>query len=143
MDRLTTLQRSNLMARVRSRDTKPELTVRRTLHQLGFRYSLHRKDLPGKPDLVFSSKRKIIFVHGCYWHGHSCKFGQAQSKSNVEFWQQKISTNKKRDSRVLRNLRKAGWSVAIIWECRIKKDIWLNRIISFLMHDQKKNSHIT
>jgi DNA mismatch endonuclease (patch repair protein) len=132
MDRLTPEKRSSLMSRIRSKDTKPELEVRSALHRLGYRYALHKRDLPGTPDLVFTSKRKIIFVHGCYWHGHTCKYGRAQSKSNTDFWEDKISRNQRRDRRILRELRAAGWSVATVWECSIKRGIWLDRIIKFL-----------
>lgn len=132
MDRLSPTQRSHLMSRVRSRDTQPELTVRSALHRLGYRYVLHRKELPGTPDLVFLSRRKVIFVHGCYWHGHSCKYGQAQSKSNVDFWKAKIANNMQRDQRNVAELRRQGWSVMLVWECRIKKGNWLNAALKFL-----------
>nr|WP_233102106.1 very short patch repair endonuclease [Variovorax sp. IB41] len=120
------------MSRIKSKNTLPELTVRRTLHQLGYRYRLHAKGLPGSPDLVFSGMGKIIFVHGCFWHGHSCKQGRAASKSNVQFWTEKITRNKARDVRVSARLRSRGWHVLTIWECQIKKDVWLNRALRFL-----------
>ena len=84
------------MSRIKGRDTKPELKVRRLLYGMGYRYRLHRKDLPGKPDIVFGSRRKVIFVHGCFWHGHSCKRGRRVPKSNVEYWQTKIARNVER-----------------------------------------------
>ncbi|MGC0018386.1 very short patch repair endonuclease, partial [Ralstonia pseudosolanacearum] len=99
MDRLTPDRRSRLMSRIRSKDTKPEVEVRSTLHRMGYRYVLHKRGLPGTPDLVFPARRKVLFVHGCYWHGHTCKYGKAQSKSNVEFWQKKIDANRRRDHR--------------------------------------------
>ncbi|WP_243772080.1 very short patch repair endonuclease [Burkholderia anthina] len=120
------------MSRIRSKDTKPEVAVRSVLHRLGYRYVLHRRDLPGTPDLVFPSRRKIVFVHGCYWHGHTCKRGQAQSKSNVEYWQKKIDANRRRDERSVRRLRTNGWSVATVWECQIRQGTWLKRIVRFL-----------
>jgi DNA mismatch endonuclease, patch repair protein len=132
MDRLTAEARSRLMSRVRSRDTKPEMAVRSVLHSLGYRYKLHVPTLPGKPDIVFPSRRKVILVHGCYWHGHSCKYGRAVSKSNVVFWTQKIETNRRRDDLNLRRLRAENWSVHVIWECRIKRDAWLARTLDFL-----------
>ncbi|WP_124383272.1 very short patch repair endonuclease [Ralstonia sp. SET104] len=120
------------MSRIRSKNTKPEVEVRSTLHRMGYRYVLHKRGLPGTPDLVFPARAKVLFVHGCYWHGHTCKYGKAQSKSNVEFWQQKIDTNRRRDRRNLRKLRAAGWSVATVWECQIKQRKWLDRIVRFL-----------
>ncbi|MGZ5528133.1 MAG: very short patch repair endonuclease [Limisphaerales bacterium] len=132
MDRLTKAQRSRLMSRVRGKDTKPELAVRSALHGLGYRYVLHQRTLPGTPDLVFPSRRKILFVHGCYWHGHSCKYGMAQSKTNVEFWQAKIAANIRRDARNLRALRSDGWQVMVIWECQVKRKTWLKRTCQFL-----------
>ncbi|MFV8639216.1 very short patch repair endonuclease [Ralstonia pseudosolanacearum] len=132
MDRLTPDRRSRLMSRIRSKDTKPEVEVRSTLHRMGYRYVLHKRGLPGTPDLVFPARRKVLFVHGCYWHGHTCKYGKAQSKSNVEFWQKKIDANRRRDHRNTRKLRAAGWSVATVWECQIKQRKWLDRIVLFL-----------
>lgn len=132
MDRLTVGQRSQLMARIRSRDTTPELIVRSTLHRLGYRYVLHRRDMAGTPDLVFPWRRKIIFVNGCFWHAHSCKLGRAQPKSNTEFWGPKIAGNARRDKRNIAILRSQGWSVMVVWECRIKKGVWLNGTIKFL-----------
>jgi DNA mismatch endonuclease, patch repair protein len=132
MDRLTVEQRSRLMGRIKSRNTKPELAVRSSLHRLGYRYRLHAKNLPGSPDLVFPSSKKIIFVHGCFWHGHACAHGQSIPKSNTAFWVDKIQTNRERDLRTLRRLRHLGWHVMVIWECRIKKDRWLSTAIKFL-----------
>lgn len=132
MDRITPEQRSRLMARIKSRNTKPEMIVRSTLHRLGYRYRLHVKSLPGSPDIVFPKRKKIIQVNGCFWHGHTCSHGQKIPKSNVEFWVNKIQTNQQRDMRVLRKLRRVGWSVLTIWECNIKKDIWIERAINFL-----------
>ena len=123
------------MSRVRSSDTRPEMTVRSALHALGFRYRLHQKDLPGTPDLVFRSRNKVVFVHGCFWHGHHCRLGQAASKSNVEFWADKIRRNVARDRRNITALRRQGWGVAVVWECELKKrmgDKWILRIIRFL-----------
>lgn len=132
MDRISTAQRSRLMSRIRSRDTKPEMIVRSTLHRLGYRYVLHRRVLPGTPDLVFPSRHKVIFVHGCFWHCHSCKYGQAQSKSNVEYWKEKIARNVQRDKENISSLKKMGWGVLIVWECQIKKGDWLGNVLTFL-----------
>jgi DNA mismatch endonuclease (patch repair protein) len=132
MDRLTPVRRSWLMSRVKSRDTSPEMTVRKRLHGLGYRYRLHSRELPGKPDLVFPSRRKVVFVNGCYWHGHSCKYGKAQPKTNRAFWQEKLRRNIERDRRVRRLLRAAGWRSLVIWECQIKRDAWEARTVRFL-----------
>ena len=108
------------MSRIRSKDTKPERLVRQLAHKLGFRFRLHRRDLPGVPDLVFPSRRKVIFVHGCFWHQHPrCQFAY-KPKSNREFWEDKLSTNRKRDDRVIRKLRKQGWDSLVIWECQTR-----------------------
>lgn len=132
MDRLSVAQRSQLMSRIRSRDTKPEMIVRSALHQLGFRYALHRRDMPGTPDLVFPSRGKVLFVNGCFWHGHSCRLGIRKPKSNVQFWEQKIADNIRRDGRNISALRRQGWRVMVIWECRINKGTWLQSTLKFL-----------
>ncbi|MBI2383943.1 MAG: DNA mismatch endonuclease Vsr [Gammaproteobacteria bacterium] len=119
MDSLTRERRSWLMSRIRSEDTKPELTIRHALHREGLRFRLHVKNLPGRPDLVFASRRKVIFVHGCFWHGHACKRNK-MPKSRVAFWREKIATNRTRDAAVRRRLRKLGWRVLTIWECEAK-----------------------
>jgi DNA mismatch endonuclease (patch repair protein) len=127
------MERSEIMRRVRSADTTPELIVRKLAHSLGFRYRLHKKELPGKPDLVFSGKRKVIFVHGCFWHGHKCKRGNRLPKKNREYWTKKISTNMKRDKNQVEELNKAGWSVLTIWECETNdQDSLTHKIVEFL-----------
>lgn len=108
------------------------MQVRSTLYALGYRFRLHRSDLPGKPDLVLSSRGKVVFVHGCFWHGHSCRRGRGRSKSNVEFWNQKIDTNQKRDRHNIAALRKLGWGVALVWECQLQGSAWISRLIRFL-----------
>jgi len=110
-------QRSFNMSRIRGKDTKPELIVRSLVHQMGFRFRLHRKDLPGKPDLVLPRHHKVIFVHGCFWHMHRCRYGRVVPKTNTEFWQTKRTGNVERDRRNLIALRKAGWQSLVIWEC--------------------------
>lgn len=120
------------MSQVKSRHTGPEMTVRRTLHRWGFRYRLHASDLPGRPDIVFRAKRRVVQIHGCYWHGHSCKYGLAQSKSNQDFWKSKLLANKRRDVRNARLLRRNGWKLLTIWECEIKKSSWQGRARKFL-----------
>lgn len=121
VDTLSPAQRSERMSRVRSRDTKPELLVRKLVHGLGYRYRLHRRDLPGKPDLVFGPRRKVILVHGCFWHGHddpNCKLTRAP-KSRVEFWGPKLARNRERDREVKRRLNESGWEALILWECEL------------------------
>ncbi|MEZ4709795.1 MAG: very short patch repair endonuclease [Caldilineaceae bacterium] len=119
-DNLTPSQRKRTMKSVHSKDTKPEMKVRRLIHNMGFRYRLHRSDLPGKPDLVFPSKHKVIFIHGCFWHGHNCKRGQRMPVTNQEYWLAKLNRNKERDKNNQEKLRKLGWDVLILWECQLK-----------------------
>lgn len=125
-------KRSAVMRKVHSVDTNLEITVRRMVHRLGFRYGLHRKDLPGKPDLVFSSRNKIIFIHGCYWHQHHCEAGKRPA-SNKQYWNLKLDRNVKRDKRNVRVLRKQGWSVLTVWECETRDPERLRqRLLRFL-----------
>jgi DNA mismatch endonuclease (patch repair protein) len=132
VDRLTPQQRSNLMRQVRGKDTAPEMIVRRLVHAAGFRYRLHRKDLPGKPDLCFSARRKIIFVHGCFWHGHGCKIGRLP-KSRPEFWKPKIARNRERDRDAVAALETLGWRVLTVWQCETKDTESLRqRVVEFL-----------
>ena len=119
MDTVSPQRRSEIMAKVRSKDSRPELLVRKTAFALGYRYRLHRRDLPGCPDLVFPARRKVIFVHGCFWHRHArCKLAR-MPKSRLEFWTAKLESNRKRDLRSQRALRLAGWQVLILWECHL------------------------
>jgi DNA mismatch endonuclease (patch repair protein) len=113
--------RNQLMARVKSKNTIPEMAVRRAMHQRGFRYRLHRKDLPGCPDVVLPRHRTIVFIHGCFWHGCvSCDRGTRQPKSNIEFWNAKLASNKRRDSRNKVALEELGWRVLVVWECTVR-----------------------
>jgi DNA mismatch endonuclease (patch repair protein) len=119
MDTLTPDERSARMALVRGSDTKPEITVRKMLFSMGYRYRLHDKMLPGKPDIVLPSRRKIIFVHGCFWHRHeNCALAR-MPKSRQAFWKAKLESNRLRDGRVKAALRRQGWSVATVWECQL------------------------
>lgn len=121
------------MRAVKSRDTKPEMLVRRAAHALGYRFRLHRKDLPGSPDLVFPARRKVIFVHGCFWHGHECARGARMPKTNADYWRAKIARNVARDARARSALDSLGWETLTIWECELKKDTRLaERLKSFL-----------
>lgn len=105
------------MRRIRSRDTGPEWIVRRLVHGLGYRYRLHRKDLPGKPDLVFPSRQKVIFIHGCFWHSHGCSLSHTP-KSNLGYWLPKLERNRRRDEAVREALKAEGWDTLVIWECQ-------------------------
>jgi DNA mismatch endonuclease (patch repair protein) len=121
MDIWSKKKRSYVMSRILSRDTQPELTVRRILRQLGYRYRLHGKRLPGKPDIVFPGLQKVIFVHGCFWHLHKgCRDGTIP-KTRVKYWTDKLQNNAIRDKKNTRNLRKAGWKVLRLWECQTIK----------------------
>src|SRR3954464_13721261 len=120
------------MRRIRSWNTAPELMVRRAVHALGYRYRLHRKGLPGKPDLVFGPRRKVIFVHGCFWHSHNCKISHAP-KSNREYWVPKLERNKTRDGRDIETLKIGGWQCLVIWECETRNEELLKkRLTAFL-----------
>ncbi|QDT63800.1 very short patch repair endonuclease [Calycomorphotria hydatis] len=134
-DVLSREQRHKNMQAIKSSDTRPEIFIRKALHRLGYRYSLKRNHLPGKPDLVFPSRSKVLFVHGCFWHRHSCANGQSKPKTRKKFWEEKFRDNIRRDQRVLRQLRKLGWSVAIVWECQLKTskfDTTIERVKRFL-----------
>jgi DNA mismatch endonuclease, patch repair protein len=132
-DVLTPKQRSLNMSRIRAQNTTPELIVRKILSPQGYRYRLHRRDLPGCPDLVFVGRRKIIFVHGCFWHRHSCKAGQSTPATNVEFWQTKMDGNVRRDEKNRNALAKQGWRVLIVWECETRNMKRLERrLVRFL-----------
>ncbi len=119
-DVFTPAQRSAVMAAVKGQDTRPEMIVRRLVHALGYRFRLHRKDLPGKPDLTFPGRRAVIFVHGCFWHGHDCARGRRQPKQNADYWRAKIARNVARDAASEAALEDAGWRVLTVWECQIK-----------------------
>jgi DNA mismatch endonuclease (patch repair protein) len=134
MDTLTPAQRSERMSRVRSKDTKPEMLVRSLVHRMGYRYRLHDRNLPGNPDLVFPSRGKIIFVHGCFWHRHGtgCEYTR-WPKSKLDFWRPKLEENHRRDRIVRRKLRKLGWRVEIVWECQLKsREALAARLRAFL-----------
>jgi DNA mismatch endonuclease (patch repair protein) len=111
--------RSHNMSRVRSRDTRPELVLRRALHSAGLRYRLHLRNLPGRPDLVFSSRRAVIFVHGCFWHGHDCpRFSLPATRE--DFWKEKLEANRIRDEQVISELHDKDWRILIVWECTLR-----------------------
>ena len=121
------------MSRIRSKDTGPEMKLRHLLHGLGWRYRLHVRDLPGRPDLVFPKVRRVIFVHGCFWHEHRCKYGRVIPKTNAAFWKVKREGNSRRDRKALRNLRRRGWRALIVWECQLRnQEAVEERVVSFL-----------
>nr|WP_269766378.1 very short patch repair endonuclease [Burkholderia ubonensis] len=125
------MSRSETMRRIRSKDTTPELTVRRTLWCLGYRYRLHCKDLPGKPDVVFKGRKKIIFIHGCFWHQHGCADSKLP-KSNADYWHPKLQRNVERDAETIAQLEANGWSVLVVWDCETKRLDLPERLKEFL-----------
>jgi len=152
MDKLSAERRSENMRRIKSKGMKPELTVRKLVHRLGFRFRLHRKDLPGTPDLTFPGRKKVIFVHGCFWHQHSdpaCKNGRPPA-SNLEYWTPKLERNRERDAKAVSLLSQKHWDVMVIWECETRDlETLSRRIMDFLnldcafesaLHDDKKRS---
>lgn len=133
LDPLSPAERSERMSRVRCKDTKPELRIRKMIHGLGYRFRLHRSNLPGKPDVVFPRKKKVLFIHGCFWHRHDCSAGRRMPKSRKTFWRDKLNGNKRRDQLNQKLLRERGWDVMVIWECEVKSGSQLeNRIHEFL-----------
>jgi DNA mismatch endonuclease (patch repair protein) len=128
-DSLSTEVRSRLMGRVRGKNTAPELAVRRALHAAGFRYRIHRKDLSGRPDIVLPRYRIVVFVHGCFWHGHSCRRGKLP-QTNETFWANKIARNRQRDEEATDTLKRDGWDVVTIWQCDL--DAAISELISGL-----------
>lgn len=130
MDNLTSEERSAVMGLVKSRNTKPEIKVRKALYALGFRYRLHAKDLPGSPDIVFRKYKTVVFVHGCFWHRHpKCKKKRVP-KSNIKFWIDKFEENVARDRKILLQYKELGWNVVIVWECETEKADLLERALS-------------
>lgn len=127
MDSLSVEQRSEIMSRVRSKNTRPELFVRRLAHAMGYRYRLHAKDLPGTPDMVFKSRGKVVFVHGCFWHRHANCCLARLPKSKPEFWLPKLSGNAQRDRRHQAQLRRLGWRCLTVWECQLRDPEALGR----------------
>lgn len=133
VDVLTPQQRHEVMSRVRSRDTKPELLVRRLLHSSGYRYRLHEKGLAGTPDIVFRGRRKVVFINGCFWHSHDCSNGRRSPKSNQAFWSAKRQGTRERDASAVKILEASGWKVLVIWECELKDaELLLRTLQEFL-----------
>jgi DNA mismatch endonuclease, patch repair protein len=135
VDALSVVRRSENMRRITSKNTKPEMLVRRLVHGMGFRYRLHVKTLPGKPDLVFSKRLKAIFVHGCFWHQHNqCREGRVPS-SREDYWRPKLERNVQRDKKHVRRLRREGWSVLTVWECQLRDTDLLKRKLRNFLND--------
>lgn len=136
-DRLTPAERSEHMRRIRKRDTSPELIVRRIAHSLGYRFRLHQRDLPGTPDLVFPRLRKVILVHGCFWHQHEgCRLAR-KPKSRLDYWLPKLARNAERDQNAQQKLHEGGWKIEVIWECETSNEEELRqRIAKFLWTDE-------
>lgn len=138
------ISRSENMRRIRSKDTAPELKVRKLLVELGYRgYRLHRKDLPGKPDVAFIGKKKAILIHGCFWHGHDCKVGQRKPKSNITYWLPKIERNRQRDASHMTDFSSIGWKVLVVWECELQNpDGLAAKIQKFMLEPAKRISRV-
>lgn len=135
MDIRTPEQRRRIMQAVKSENTKPELVVRRLLHGMGYRYLLHRKDLPGRPDIAIISRRRAIFVHGCFWHGHDCRKGRLP-KSRLDYWRPKLERNKERDKEKEKMLASLGWAVLVVWQCEtVDLDALSSRLHDFVGSD--------
>ncbi|WP_263259013.1 MULTISPECIES: very short patch repair endonuclease [Pseudomonas] len=127
------MDRSEIMRTIKSRNTTPELIARRLVYNLGYRFRLHRRAIPGKPDLVFIGRRKVIFVHGCFWHGHNCSRGAREPKTNAEYWHSKISRNRERDAENVARLAVLSWRTHIVWECELRDQTALaHRLRAFL-----------
>lgn len=134
MDNLSSVRRSENMRRIRSRDTLPEIAVRSIIHKMGFRFRLHKKDLPGKPDIVLARLHKVVFVHGCFWHQHKmCREGHVP-KSRPEYWIPKLQRNCDRDTLHRHSLRKLGWQSLVVWECEIGRPAYLERKLERFLH---------
>jgi len=137
MDRIDKKRRSWNMGQIKGRDTGPEVSVRSILHRAGYRFHLHRKDLPGKPDIVLPKHRTVVFVHGCFWHRHSGCSNCSTPKSNPEFWQAKFAGNVKRDQSNVEQLRQDGWNVVVVWECELGAPDDLRRRLVKLIGSRK------
>jgi len=133
MDVFSREKRSQIMSRVSGKNTKPELVVRSLLHNMGYRFRLHRKDFPGKPDITLPKHKKVIFVHGCFWHGHTDCPRSKRPTSNKKFWLEKLDKNMERDKVSINNLKELGWNVLVVWTCEVNDKYKLkNKLLSFL-----------
>ena len=136
MDTRTAKKRHEIMAAVHSKNTGPEIAIRKLLHLLGYRFRLHNKSLAGCPDIVFPIRQKVIFVHGCFWHGHNCEKGRLP-KSRLDYWKPKITTNKKRDRRNKARLKREGWEACIIWQCELRNQNLLSAKLKKFLDNQR------
>lgn len=140
MDKISPDRRSENMRKIRGKDTRPELAVRKICREIGFSgYRIHRNDLPGKPDLAWIGRKLAVFVHGCFWHGHDCAEGVRKPKSNQEYWISKISRNQRRDTENIADLRAIGWSVLVVWECEISNKAHLAKKLQRFLLDELPN----
>lgn len=132
MDKISKEKRSEIMSKIRSKNTTPEIIVRKPLFSIGYRYRIHQTNLPGKPDIVFTKKKKVIFINGCFWHGHDCR-NNLHPKSNSKYWDNKIETSIQRDNKNIHELNALGWKCLIIWECELNNmDILEKKLIEYL-----------
>jgi DNA mismatch endonuclease (patch repair protein) len=131
-------QRSFNMSQIRDKNTKPEIIIRSIVHRMGFRFRLHDKNLPGKPDIVLPRHKNIIFIHGCFWHLHNCKYGQVTPATNAAFWQNKRQSNKTRDKRNMAQLKKFGWNILVIWECQLETPVKVSGRLQLFLRPNKK-----
>ena len=138
VDTRTKERRRKIMQAVGTKDTGPELAIRRLLHRLGYRFRLHRKDLPGKPDVVFPSRHKVVLIHGCFWHGHDCPKGRLP-KSRGEYWRPKIESNRERDIRVVSELDALGWEALTLWQCELHEMQGIERRLCEFLGTTKRN----
>lgn len=142
-DNLTNAQRAACMAAIKGVNTQPEIRTCRIVRSLGYHYGTHRKDLPGKPDIVFARRQQVIFVHGCFWHMHNCKRGKSTPKTNARFWRFKREATKRRDRRASAALRRDGWKLLTVWECQARDEVKLVRRISkFLEEGANKRDNL-
>lgn len=129
------LSRSETMRRVKGKDTSPEIAVRSMLHRMGYRFRLHRQDLPGKPDIVFPTRKKVVFINGCFWHGHDCVRGARVPKTNRKYWIEKIRRNMERDKKSSADLRIIGWKCLVVWECQIKRTAAIEKTLARFLNN--------
>lgn len=133
MDVFSKGKRSQIMSRISGKDTKPEIVVRSLLHRMGYRFRLHKQSMPGRPDIILPKHKKVIFVHGCFWHGHKDCPRSKKPSTNVEFWNKKIDGNIERDKKNIKSLENLGWETLILWTCEIKnQDVLKHKLISFM-----------
>lgn len=139
MDVFSKTKRSQIMSRIGGKNTKPEIAVRSLLHKLGYRFRLHRNDLPGRPDIILPKYKKVIFVHGCFWHGHTDCSRSKRPTTNMEFWREKLDKNIERDKATVKDLKQLGWGVLTVWTCEVKETKKLkNKLLSFLENEMRK-----